>query len=232
MSLEHLEESSFARALLVLGFARPGERTSGQAVTLDIAERILIACLFGSFAHRMLMDGSGSPSATALLVVLSESLPFFFVLLRAPAKTLSLRPSDWVIGIAASLAPLLVQPDAGGHGSSLREMIGYGGMTAGLFVQVSAKVMLGRRFGLVPANRGVRMLGPYRFVRHPMYAGYTLTHLGFLLAVPNPLNASIYAAALTMQLIRIAREEAVLIQDPVYEAYAARVRYRLFPGVY
>src|SRR5262249_57349035 len=23
--------------------------------------------------------------------------------------------------------------------------------------------------------------GPYRFLRHPMYAGYTLTHIGFLL---------------------------------------------------
>jgi protein-S-isoprenylcysteine O-methyltransferase Ste14 len=220
MSLERIEASPFARAVLLLGFAHPGKRISRRAVTLDIVERLLIACLFGSFAYRMLVDGSGPPSVGALLVVLSESLPFFFVLLRARTRTLSLRPSDWVIGIAASVAPLLVQPAAGSSGGSLHESIAYGVMTAGLFVQVSAKVVLGRRFGLVPANRGVRMLGPYRFVRHPMYAGYTITHLGFLLAAPSLLNASIYAAALTMQLLRIAREEAVLIQDPVYKAYA------------
>lgn len=232
MSLERIDAPRVPKALLLLGFAGPGERARGRAIALDMAERVLIASLFGSFAYRMLADGAGPPSIGAVLVVLSESLPFFFVLLRAPAKALSLRPSDWLFGVTASFAPLLVQPEFAGNGAPLLGIVGYGIMTAGLFVQVSAKIVLGRRFGLVPANRGVRMLGPYRVVRHPMYAGYTLTHIGFLVAVPNLFNAAIYAFALTLQLIRIAREEAVLMHDPLYNNYAQRVRYRLCPGVY
>ena len=232
MSLDRIDAAPLTRALNLLGLAGPGKRGRSRAIALDMAERALIASLFVSFAHRMLADGARTASLGALLAVLSEALPFFFVLFRAPAKSLSLRPGDWLIAITATVAPLLVQPAFGGSATLVGVTVGYGLMMAGLFVQVSAKIMLGRRFGLVPANRGVRMLGPYRFVRHPMYAGYTITHIGFLVAMPSPLNAAIYAFALAMQLLRIAREEAVLMQDPLYSDYAGRVRYRLFPGLY
>ena len=56
---------------------------------------------------------------------------------------------------------------------------------SGFVLQLSAKLTLRRSFGVVAANRGVKASGPYRLVRHPMYAGYALTHVGFLLAGPN-----------------------------------------------
>ena len=108
----------------------------------------------------------------------------------------------------------------------------FGVMVAGILLQITAKLVLGRAFGIVAANRGVKVLGPYRFVRHPMYAGYTLTHVGFLLAMPSLMNALFYATALTMQVARIFREEHVLGQDASYRTFAARVRYRLVPGVF
>ncbi len=37
---------------------------------------------------------------------------------------------------------------------------------------VFRKVLLGLSFGVVAANRGVKIGGPYSFIRHPMYAGY------------------------------------------------------------
>ena len=37
---------------------------------------------------------------------------------------------------------------------------------------IAGKVVLGRSFGLVPANRGIVARGPYLLVRHPIYAGY------------------------------------------------------------
>ena len=52
-------------------------------------------------------------------------------------------------------------------------------MLIGLYVQISAKVILGRSFGLIAANRGIKVAGPHRIVRHPMYAGYTILHVGF-----------------------------------------------------
>jgi protein-S-isoprenylcysteine O-methyltransferase Ste14 len=65
-----------------------------------------------------------------------------------------------------------------------------------------------------------------------MYAGYTLVHIGSLAAMPSLYNAAVYAAALLFQVIRITREERVLLRDEAYRAYAARVRHRLLPGVF
>jgi protein-S-isoprenylcysteine O-methyltransferase Ste14 len=105
-------------------------------------------------------------------------------------------------------------------------------MLMGLLVQISGKLALGRSFGLVPANRGVKTRGLYRVVRHPIYAGYTLTHIGFLLGFPSLQNAALYAGVFAIEVTRLMREEAALKRDPVYGEYAARVRYRLLPGVF
>jgi protein-S-isoprenylcysteine O-methyltransferase Ste14 len=105
-------------------------------------------------------------------------------------------------------------------------------MLVGMFVQISAKVTLWRSFGIVAANRGVKVEGPYRFVRHPMYAGDVITHVGFLLAFPSWQNAAVYMGSLAIQVFRLLREERVLNLDPVYRAYASKVRYRLLPGVF
>ena len=51
-------------------------------------------------------------------------------------------------------------------------------IVSGSAVALAAKAFLGRSFGLVAANRGVKDAGIYRFVRHPMYLGYMLSHLG------------------------------------------------------
>jgi len=99
-------------------------------------------------------------------------------------------------------------------------------------LQVAAKLILGRSFGIIPANRGVRVVGPYRFIRHPMYAGYTRTHMGFLLVMPSATNAALYALAFSFQVSRIFREERVLFADPGYRAFAERVPYRLVPGLF
>lgn len=202
-----------------------------KAIVLDLCERAIVSLLYFSFVYRMVSGFSGKPNLITALLILSETLPLVYIVLRAPSITLSQTPSDWVFAILGTVMPLMAQP-AVGVLPLVPAVLCFGVMTAGFFLQVSAKLVLGRAFGIVAANRGIRVLGPYRFLRHPIYAGYTLTHIGFLLAAPSLTNSLVYATTLTIQVIRIFREERVLMQDAGYHVFAARVRYRLLPGLF
>ena len=97
---------------------------------------------------------------------------------------------------------------------------------------VNAKATLGRSFGWLPANRGIVDTGVYRLIRHPIYFGYALGHLGFLLANFNLQNAAVLTTVYVAQIYRILQEEKFLLQDAAYSAYAAKVPYRLIYGIF
>jgi protein-S-isoprenylcysteine O-methyltransferase Ste14 len=87
----------------------------------------------------------------------------------------------------------------------------------------------------IQAERGhaVVSAGPYRFVRHPAYAGWMLSNLAvviFLGSIWALLPAVIAVLAL---LARTALEDRTLRNElPGYEEYTHIVRYRLVPGVW
>jgi protein-S-isoprenylcysteine O-methyltransferase Ste14 len=201
-----------------------------RAVVLDYAERIVVMLVFLNFASRILAELLISINIASVFLFISEIFPVALILCRRQASTYSDRPLDWLLGFYGACIPLLIEQAEAGTAIPQSACILL--MTAGFFAQVSAKAILGRSFGIVAANRGVKVSGPYRFVRHPIYAGYTITHIGFLLARPSLLNTVIYATVLTIQIARILREERLLNQDPRYRDYAARVRYRLFPLIF
>jgi protein-S-isoprenylcysteine O-methyltransferase Ste14 len=98
--------------------------------------------------------------------------------------------------------------------------------------QAAAKLALARSFGIAPANRGVKVSGPYRLIRHPMYGGYLWVHIGLLILMPSVLNLVIYAIGWTAQIRRLLAEEALLGQDEAYRTYMQKVRWRLVPGLF
>ena len=75
--------------------------------------------------------------------------------------------------------------------------------------------------------------GPYRIVRHPSYIGGILSWICAALALGSWLAlvpVALIAATLT---VRTALEDRTLQEElPGYKEYAARVRYRLLPGVW
>ena len=213
-------------------FSCENDKLGARLIAMDLVERLIVGTIFGIFCWKMLNSYSRSADVRIILIVLSEALPFLFVIFRSASSTLSDRPSDWAVALIATFLPLCARPDLNSGGPIGPAELSYAIMLIGLSMQVSAKVILGRGFGIVPANRGVRVLGPYRVVRHPMYAGYTLTHIGFLLVMPSLSNAVLYIVALGLQLLRIGREERILMQDLAYVRFAERVRYRILPFVF
>ena len=87
----------------------------------------------------------------------------------------------------------------------------------------------------IQADRGhvVCDTGPYRFVRHPGYAGSILPLFGIVLALGSvwTLIPALLASIITV--IRTALEDQTLQDElPGYRDYAQRVRYRLMCGIY
>jgi protein-S-isoprenylcysteine O-methyltransferase Ste14 len=199
-------------------------------VVLDIIERVFLLILYGRFAVRMILSLDASPNLATLLLIVSEGLPIIIIAVRGWSNTISDKPFDWVLAFMGASVPLLSAP--GNASAVIPQQFAVLIMLTGTFVQISAKVILWRSFGIVPANRGLKIAGPYRFIRHPMYAGYTIAHIGFLLAVPSLWNTIIYSLALALQIARLLREERLLSCDPGYQEYSARVRFRLCPGVF
>ena len=105
-------------------------------------------------------------------------------------------------------------------------------IAAGIAVTSGGLLSLARSFGIVASNRGVVQGGLYRWIRHPLYAGYLLSHVGFVIAYPTSWNLFCVLLADGAQLRRIDAEEQLLSMDPTYREYRARVRWRLVPGVF
>jgi protein-S-isoprenylcysteine O-methyltransferase Ste14 len=109
-------------------------------------------------------------------------------------------------------------------------------VVAGVMLIAAGGLWLGRRnLTPLPAPREQATMvdsGPYRLVRHPMYAGGILIGCGWTLWVRGPLTL-IYTLLLVLFVdVKSRREERWLrAKFPGYAAYQARVR-KLVPFVY
>ncbi|GMO15147.1 MULTISPECIES: methyltransferase family protein [Bradyrhizobium] len=85
------------------------------------------------------------------------------------------------------------------------------------------------------AERAQRVIstGPYAHVRHPMYSGMVLFFTGVPLLLGSWWGLVMVPLLVLLFAIRIGIEERTLREGlPGYADYAARVRYRLMPGVW
>jgi len=75
--------------------------------------------------------------------------------------------------------------------------------------------------------------GPYRYVRHPMYAGVILFLLCFPLSLGSLFTFIPAFINITLFILRTSIEDKTLQEElPGYKEYAQKVRYRLLPGVW
>lgn len=199
-----------------------------SAALIDRFEQVAALVLYGFLVARVWPGDFSADSLAPALVLVSEGVIVFFLLIRRASSDISLRPQDWLVAIVGTMTPLLISKTA----EPVYLEAGVILLLVGMATQVTAKLSLRRSFGLVPANRGVKTGGAYRIARHPMYLGYMISHVGFLLLAPTVWNAAVYAVCWICLLFRIEFEERLLSDDPSYEAFKRKVRFRLLPGVY
>lgn len=214
-----------------LGITSATRATISRRFVLDWIERIVVLIWYAYFVWRLLPSNVESLVTANWLLIASESLVIVLLLIRRQPESISMRPTDWFLATAATLLPLSVTP-ATNPGQYVVPVVCAIVLLCGLVIQIRAKLCLGRSLGMIPADRGIKRGGIYQLVRHPMYIGYMISHIGFLLLNPTIWNALVYSVAFVLQILRILAEEQFLAQNAEYREYMQQVRYRLLPGIF
>lgn len=188
-------------------------------------ERLFLLLLSAGVVVRVAPQVLAHPELAVFLI--AELLSMVLVLIQRRGEWSSDFYPLFIAFLGTGAAMLVVPKGIQLAPDGVLTLLIFGGATTSL----AAKMFLGRSFGLVAANRGVKDRGVYRLVRHPMYLGYILNQLGFLLMFFSPWNLAVYAVTWTAQYLRTIEEEKFLRRDPLYRDYAERVRFRLVPGI-
>jgi protein-S-isoprenylcysteine O-methyltransferase Ste14 len=197
---------------------------------VDLLARTLVGALFLLLSMNLLEDFLRTQRITGLLLLVSESLVVVLTVMRRRACLVDTSAAALTItAIALVGPPLLRTGDAPGLLPDALTALVSG---AAVCLVIAGKLTLGRSFGIVPANRGVVDKGPYLLVRHPIYAGYLITHLAFVAAYPRPWNIAVVVISDAALVWRALFEERLLRQDERYQAYCGRVGWHLVPGLF
>jgi protein-S-isoprenylcysteine O-methyltransferase Ste14 len=196
----------------------------------DLFARLVVATLFALLSINLWSDFARTHRLTGLLLLVGEALVAVLTLVRRRTGTVDRSLAARVVTLLSVMGPLLLRTGAGPglFSDRLTALVS----AAGLVVVIAGKLTLGRSFGIAPANRGVVIAGPYTLVRHPIYAGYLLSHVAFACAYPTVWNIAALAVTDVALVLRALCEERVLAADQTYQSYCRRVAWHLIPGVF
>ena len=196
---------------------------------IDMIMRLAALLSISWFAWQSWLAYDLSHKSTHLLLFVAEALTVGLILIAKPTNTrdASILPS--LLTLCASFYFFVIWLDGGLEliSQSTAQII----MFVGITLQVLAKIWIGRNFGLLPARRGLVSTGPYSIVRHPIYLGYFITHMGFLFSNFSMHNLIVYAMLYAFQAGRIYYEEKKLSEWDDYKVYKQKVKHRIIPGL-
>ncbi|MCE9508637.1 MAG: phosphatidylethanolamine N-methyltransferase family protein, partial [Alphaproteobacteria bacterium] len=181
------------------------------------------AVIYAFMAYRMGADWMETGRLSSLFFLTIESVVMCFFLIRDMPKQTSMQLYDWFVALTATCLPLFFRPTVVLHDTTALLLMQW----VGILLSAVAVLFLNKSFGIVPANRGIKQGGLYRYVRHPIYAGYVITYSAYVLQNASPENNTVAALFLIFLILRILAEEEFLAKDPVYAKYMKQTRWRL-----
>ena len=188
---------------------------------------VILALLWGKFALNAYAQWAHTGSLMLLGLVLYNTLLVAVTIARRLSVSTSTQIKDWLAAVLTVGLSMMFRPTewrqwfAQAAGSILQGI--------GLIIMTVALWNLGKSFGIVAANRGIKRSGLYGWVRHPLYGGELIFFTGFLLTTFSPYNLIVWFGVLFGLIVRSWVEEDHLRQDPEYQGYMKAVPHRFFP---
>lgn len=225
--------------------------TSTDNIRLLLFGRLVPATFFALLGYiqfqRLLSEVRALPNPVNAVAVMSGPLPAalyllfcaipVFIYVGRPAPRA--RDGRWLpraAGLAGTVMLLVV--GALPQGARLYSPPSWlGGLSTAVSVVAFALAVYGllylrRSLSIIPEVRRLVTGGPYRVVRHPLYAAEILAACAFVMVNPGALAVVVLAPFVTTQLVRSRFEERLLTAAyPQYRDYARHTR-RLIPFIW
>ena len=192
---------------------------------------IAVALFFSYYIYDSIIHLATGTCLTLLIALLFRNTSITLVfLLRRPSKLTSRNVGDWIAAIGGTFITYLYTSQAKPICSFVLPTA-YVVMIVTAFLSTICIINLGRSFGIVPANRGVKTELLYGIVRHPLYLLYTVYDLAVISLAFSLHNCYICILHALFSYLRAKREEKILIRDRAYKEYVSKTRYMFLPGV-
>jgi protein-S-isoprenylcysteine O-methyltransferase Ste14 len=230
----------------------PRLRTSStDAMRLLLFGRLVPAIFFGLLGYEQWTQVAGDvralPNPVTIGALLSGPLPAALYLLfcvipvliyvgRPAPRARDGRVLPRIAGFAGTLM-LLVTGTLPQGDRLYTTPTWLGGVSSAISVVAFALAVYGllylrRSLSIIPEVRRLVTGGPYRVVRHPLYAAEIMASSAFVLAKPGALAVAVLGPFIAVQLLRSRFEERLLTEAyPHYRDYARHTR-RLIPFIW
>jgi protein-S-isoprenylcysteine O-methyltransferase Ste14 len=184
----------------------------------------------------MALAGRGGGSmlrwAGTLLTVAFYVLVIWCYLRRGPARATTRSVTARAAAVVATWIPFAIPLLHGAPPGAVRQGASDVLLLAGLAWAVWSLRSLGRNLSVIPQARDVADAGPYRWIRHPLYAGEIVSSLGLAIAAYSLAAVAVWLGICALQVYRAVREEQLLLAVlPAYGAYRIRTA-ALLPGIF
>ena len=189
---------------------------------------VVLAVIYLVFVYKFSVDFAQTLRTSVLIAIVYETMLVYFLLTRATPIDVSKHPYDWFIAIVGTWIPLLMRPSIEINEFQLMQIL----QVVGLLISMAGLFSLSKSFGIVPANRGVKTDGIYKYIRHPLYSGYVISVFSFVVQNPSTYNIVLYLFLILFKVLRIQAEEEFLMKDKAYADYTKKTEWRLVPFIW